>query len=1206
MEKNWTSAQLDAITSHGRDLLVSAGAGSGKTAVLTERIIRRLTDENSPAQITRMLIVTFTKAAAGELKERISKAVSEALAQNPNNRRLARQLTSLDRASICTIHSFCLDVLKQAGSDAGLPASFRIADDVEIKLLRGSIMNELIDDCYSGETGNEKLNGFAEFAENFIGTKGDDALADIFLSIETALSSFTEHIEFVKNFANQLKVSDLDFALTECGKEIIDLVKGKFITHRETMAAVLPEIADDEKLTKAYYSPFCRDIEFIDRVLAACEKGSYSLVSSAMHSHIPERLGIVRGYEIPASVQSAKDARSSFSDDRKRLLAKFFSLSDEELAKNRLDTAEALEKLYALLEEFLKRFEKEKKSRGIVDFTDLERLTLRLLVKNGQPTPAAKAISLGFDEIYIDEYQDVNAVQDAIFSAVSNGHNRFMVGDIKQSIYAFRGAEPHIFSEYRNRFKKLEDAEGTDGASVFLSDNFRCDDTVIRFSNAVSSCLFTGGRGDIPFYHEDLLIHSKKDTESGEPVHIVLINSADAPEDTEADGDDGYISSNEAEYVARETAKLLKSGKKNDGSPIRPSDIAILMRSAKAQASAFEEAFERYGIPLYNNVNADFFENAEVLLALCMLNIIDNPTGDIYLAGALRSPVFNFTLDELITVRRHTSEGCLYDALRAYTSDKGFTKGKEFLETLEKWRAKAEGLPVDRLVWYIYRDTDLPALVYDKDNPERRANLMLLYEYARRFEASSFKGLYNFIRYLNDILENKAQLENAKIFGESSETVKLMTIHQSKGLEFPVCFICGTGKKFNESDLRANIVMERSLGIALKLADTTGFARYDTPIRQAIVKRLSDSQLEEEMRILYVAMTRARERLYVTAAVKDADKLLSDAAEDAAHLSKYVILRNGGYMRWILTALEHYRITENCTVPVDIAVTGGPDLADTELSEASAPKSTANIPYDFTEIEKTVRDRFDFVYPHEAASRIPAKLSVSKLVPTLLDEDAAELEIKKEAFNFKKKRPAFIDGELTDSPATGAERGTATHLFMQFCDFSRFSSFTDDLEATVMDEAARLSERKYMTAKAASLVDVSKLAGFFESSLFAEICFAKNVYREHRFNVALPASDFTENPELAANLAGETVLVQGVIDCFFENPDGTVTLIDYKTDSIPNGMSDEEAEAMLTERHRLQLSYYKSACRRISAKEISKVFIYSFGLGRPIDITDKL
>ena len=1190
MARNWTKAQLSAIEASGRELLVSAGAGSGKTAVLTERIIRRLTDPESPAEITRMLVVTFTHAAADELKERISSALTQALAKQPHDRRLARQLLSLDRAKISTIHSFCLDILRENVGGNGPSTGFRIADIAEMTLLRKSIMNELIDDYYSGGVDAFPIDDFGAFADTFVGTKSDDALADIFLGIEDDLSSFTEHIEFIKKFAAELTSDEEDFGKTRCGKEILGLIGGRLGVYRDVFAQILSELLSDEKLTKVYYPAFSDDIDFIDRVVFACEQGDYFAASELFSGFEPTRLGSARGVALSPEIEYAKAVRDDFKKDVKKLGGEYFSLTREQLAGNCRDTADALNKLYTLLSAFLERFEAEKHRRSLVDFGDLERLAYNTLVgSDGTPTDAARAVAERYDEIYIDEYQDVNALQDAIFAAVSNGRNRFMVGDIKQSIYAFRGAEPMIFADYRRRFGTLDDGRDN-GAAIFLSNNFRCDKRVIDFTNIVSGCLFTSGRGDIPFTKDDLLIHSKVDTEQGEPVHVVLVDGSD-------EEDDSDVSLREAEYIAGEISRLLKEGKKNNGEPIRPSDIAILMRSEKAHSAALAAAFDACGIPYHNSGNGDFFENAEILLALCILNIIDNPTRDIYLAGALRSPVFGFTLDDLVNIRKISSDGCLYDALRLYCGKEDFPKGREFLNKFARWRERAEGMPVDRLLWYIYTDTDLLALVYDKENAARRANLMLLYEYARRFEASSFKGLYNFIRYINDVLEEKAQLKNAQIQGEASDTVKLMTIHHSKGLEFPVCFVCGTGKKFNEMDLKSNIIIERSLGISLKLSDSTGFARYDTPIRRALISRLSDSMLEEEMRVLYVAMTRARERLYITALVKNPEQMLETAELSADRLSRYVVMKNGGYMRWILMALLHHERTHSGELPYVIeTVLPCSETVDISPLEAVLP----SIPAPTDELAALVRERFDFVYPHAAASKLPAKLSVSKLVPTLLDEDAAELDEPTVPYSFEGKRPLFLDSYAAPT-ATGAERGTATHLFMQFCDFSRFYN-TDDIAQTVEDEAARLAERRFITKRMASLVNVRQLARFFAGDTFAEICASPRVIREHRFNVKLPASEFTQDASLAAALDGETVLVQGVIDCFYENPDGTLTLIDYKTDHISPELDRDGAVQLLLERHRLQLMYYKSACEKITAKRVSRVAIYSFALGETVEV----
>ncbi len=1192
MAREWTKAQTAAIEHRGTDLLVSAGAGSGKTAVLTERIIRRLTDRDNPAEITRMLIVTFTKAAAGELKERIASAIESALAENPGNKRLSRQLPALDRAKICTIHSFCLDVLKEHGGSELIPADFRIADETEITLLRKGIMNNLIEKLYS-DSADIKIDGFEDFADMFVGTKSDNELADIFLGIEKALSSYPEHIEFIKRTADYLANYDGDFAATPYAKEILSYVSGKFDRYRNIFADVLSEITSDEKLNKAYYPPFTNDIDFIDSVNAAIDSENFENICAAFRAFSPVRLGVVRNAELSSELEYAKEMRGEFHDERKEFAAKYFSLSPEALNKNCKATAIALNKLYTILRTFCDQFAGEKKRRAIVDFSDLERLTYELLVSSDSPAPAALALRDSFDEVYIDEYQDVNAVQDGIFAAVSRGDNRFMVGDIKQSIYAFRGSDPMIFADYRRRFSSPDE----NGTAIFLSANFRCDKNIIDFSNIVSLCLFTSGRGDVDFREEDMLVHGKLGDENGEPVHIVLIDDSDSESEDE-------ISSKEAMYIARESARLIKEGKKNDGSPIRPSDIAVLMRSTKAHATALSEAFDSVGIPYFNNVKGEFFENAEVLLALSIINIIDNPTRDIYLAGALRSPIFGFTLSDLIRVRKFTPEGSLYSALAALCEAEDFPKGRYFLDKLSMWQRKAAGMRVDRLLWYIYTDTDLLALVYDKENAAKRANLMLLYEYARRFEASSFKGLYNFIRYINDILEEKAELETAKVFGESSDTVKLMSIHQSKGLEFPVCFICGTGKKFNDNDLRRNIVMDKSLGISLKLSDETGFARYDTVIRQSILRRISDSQLEEEMRILYVAMTRARERLYVTALAKEPQKLLDSAYADSLHLSRDSIMKNRGYMHWILTAAErHKRISPDSALPFEISVMGTDevpmDIGETE-AESEIKESTES-----TDFSALVRERFDFKYPSPSAAKLPAKLSVSKLYPGVLDEDAGEeLAIAEEKYSFAERRPLFLDGNTSELPASGTERGTATHTFMQFCDFSLFSKndTPEALAEKIEREAERLAERKFITKRASKLINIKKIAGFFGSELFSGIKASPSVFREKRFNVFLPASDFTTDKSLAEEISGETILVQGVIDCFFENPDGTLTLLDYKTDYIRDGMTKENAAKLLTERYYLQLSYYRAALEKISMKKVSRTVIYSFGGGYEIEI----
>lgn len=1260
MARNWTKQQLEAIVDRGHNLLVSAGAGSGKTAVLTERIIRRLCDNENPAEITRMLVVTFTKAAAAELKARISSALNDELARDPSNRRLARQLLQLDRAKICTIHSFCLDLLREHFAMLGIPADFRVADDAESKLLRQNLMDELIEDYYAGKSipTEYAIDDFGRLADSLVGIKADDKLADKLLKLYTMFESYRDSIGFLEKFANELETdASCDFGESRCGQVTLRIVSERLEYYRGQLADTLPDLMNDDLLSRAYLPAIEQDIDYIREVIRLCLNQDYAGLFKQMNSYSAARLGAVRGAS--DDVKAIKDKRDRFKKEREKLAKKFCSLTPEKIAVNQQRTADMLTQLYRLLALFDERVKNEKHRRAIVDFSDIERLAYTLLVaSDGRPTDTARSISELYDEIYIDEYQDVNSVQDAIFAAVSRENNRFMVGDVKQSIYGFRGAEPDIFQSYRQSYAHLGDSEtvSPSGYTIYLSDNFRCDKEIIEFANLVSERLFTNATGALPYYPEDGLVHSKSGVEQGIPVKLLIVgNSDDSDDDADSgsdsdenaaesmaydnnsvdDSDNEDIPTAEAICVANEIKKLLAYGKKDDGSPIRPSDIAILMRSAKTDSEPFCAVLEAAGIPVYNNLAGDFFENAEILLALCLLNTIDNPGRDIYLAGLLKSQLFEFTLDELILIRRHVDKGSLYDALSAYTIDTDFEKGRRFLEFLNRWQDKARRLPVDRLLWQLYLETDLPALVRMGDSTRRRANLYMLYEYARRFESSSFKGLYNFIRYINDLIVKGARLEDAKVYSDASDTVKLMTIHQSKGLEFPVVFICGCAKKFNVRDLNENIVVEPKLGAAVKLLDQTGFARCDTPVRQAISAKLADSLYEEEMRVLYVAMTRARERLYLTGKAAKPQKLVDACRADAARLSRLTVLRNGGFLRWVLTAIYDYEashaerpytielIDQSTLTRPDESGKSAPDTDDKFDNNMTTTISTSGVNGSITSVDNTsddleldriIHERFDFVYPHKARLKLPAKLSVSELYPTILDDDDPPAKLPQSGFNptdateddikkptvFTSKLPLFMSDKAADA-GSAAERGTATHLFMQFCDFDRLDC-TDKLNTRIDDECARLTEQRFITPRIASLINKSQLRGFFQSRIFSEIRASHKVYREYRFNCELPANEFTADPNLMSELVDEKILVQGVIDCFFVNSDGDITLLDYKTDYIPRAMPRGEAVELLRSRHQLQLGYYRAACEAVSAKRVSRLVIYAFGLGCEIEL----
>lgn len=1188
MAMKWTKAQETAIDSRGRTLLVSAAAGSGKTAVLTARIIKRLMDPHNPIDISRMLVVTFTKAAAAELRSRIQKALSEEITANPSNHALSRQAVKLGYAKICTIHSFCYDIIRSNFEQLGIGANVRVADDTEIKIIYSDVMERVINELYDAQPESCIINDFAAFADNFI-TDRDERLNDIMNGIYNKVRSFPDGVEYIKKSSEyMISASSEEFLNSRFGVIISDDIKKQLEYFISVYSDAIIYLAGEAVYEKNYLPAFEYDLNFMNNLNRLLDKGIYSEIKIFLNSYNRPKLGSGVKKEMQTDeTDFYRKVRDDFNTQRKIILDRYFSLDEIQIKENMLKTAQLCHEIYMLLRLFEEKLIAEKKSRCIVDFNDLEQMTYKLLYKDGLPTSFAREQALRYDEIYIDEYQDVNELQDKIFNAVSNDYNRFMVGDIKQSIYGFRGASPEIFSDYRDRFPKYSEKNSA-ANTIFLSDNFRCDTSIIDFTNIIFKGLFSNNSGYVPYYDEDRLIYSKNDNgHISARVEVAVIKKVI---ETENDDDASESSSsNEAVYVVNRIRLLIKEG-------YSPKDITILLRSAKNNAQLFETELAKLGMPYYNGVTRDFFENAEVLLMLCVLNCIDNPTRDIYLAGALKSSLFGVTLNELVQIRTYGGDGSLYDALKEYTSKFAFSKGIYFIDKLTIYRKYAEGQPVDRLIWFIYRDTSIMSLIYDNDKTGkniRRSNLMLLYEYARRFEASSFRGLYNFIRYLNDIISERETLETAKISAESDDAVKIMTVHQSKGLEFPVCFLCGTEKKFNKSDIIPNILINRVTGMASKLRDNTGFARYDTSMRRAVALKIIENNLDEEMRVLYVALTRARERLIVTASSSDPQKLINACTLNARYISPYSLSESPSYIKWIITALKSVYY-ENCCI---LQIIDGINVISEREDKVNEPLLTVECnDKSIEEIVDIIKERFEFRYPFMHMSKVPAKISVSELYPSVLDgEDTSA------GFNTINKKPNLLERPrfmetTTPDKASSADRGTATHVFMQFCDFRKTERYG------VKTELERLVTDSFIPRSSAELVNINQIQLFFNSRLYSAMKNSRRLWREIRFNIKLPASEFSADEDLKEQLADEYILVQGVIDCFFFDINDHLILVDYKTDYIPADMRDnlENVKKMLIDRHRLQLSYYKSACERITRKPVYAAYIYSFGLG--IDI----
>ena len=1195
MSKNWTDKQKLAINTRGKTLLVSAAAGSGKTATLTERIVRSITDESNPADISKMLIVTFTRLSAADLKRKISNAISEQLANNPTSRHLSRQLVLLESAHICTIDSFYLNIVRENFQRLNLPSNFRLADEGEMALIRREVMDAIIERHYDAKSDDD--NVFLTFVENFTSTKQTDALAEVFLDLENKLSSSLLGINTIHSIISNLK-NDLnnDFFVSKHGKIIRNYLYKAASSYYSSLCYCCDVISASPEASKSYLSAFAYEKEFYNELIEILKQNNYNLARNKVLSFNKQKLGSLKKEFQSEEILLCKSLRDEEVKFVASMAKKFFMFDCDQIKEVTNQTINVLESLYNIFSEFQKDSLAQKIKRRVFGFDDIRYFTYQLLTDaNGNPSDIALAYRDKFDEIYIDEYQDVDAMQDKIFTLISRENNRFMVGDIKQSIYSFRGADTDVFAGYKKHFPPIENANSSNDALIFMSNNFRCDENVIDFTNLIFSFLFSHCGESIEYNVEDNLIFSKIEEDRILPSQKVNLTIITADESAKEDEDDSQNEESqtdinpEALWIASEINRLIKCEKNANGSSIQPRDIAILMRSS-TPAYDITRALELYNIPCSDNSKYDLFETPDVLLALSLLSSIDNPHKDIPLAATLYSPIFAYEMDELVEIRYKADPSLsLFEAICNYSGDNDAIKEKNryFIDKLTQYRIKSTALPIDKLLNHIYRDLSMYAL-----SNANEQNLTRLYEMARKFEASSFKGLSNFITYINELIEND-KVPSLTYEDADNNCVQMITAHKSKGLEFPVCFICNTQSSFNMDDIKPNMLYHPRATIALKLAYNAGMARLNTPLREAVALEMINAQTEEEMRILYVALTRARERLYITAHTRSKlDKLCDNAKLTRQFASDFTIKKCKNWLSMILAAIyplqDGNSFTFNALEKSEI---------DTSLSSIDENLISSNSKILITKQDvDTIQSRLDYVYPYIYLNKLPAKLSVSKLTPTILDDiddDAATLESFDEAKILEIEE--FFESK---SKINSADKGTATHLFLQFCDFENAE------KNGVKEELSRLVNKRFIAPNLAELINIKQVEKFFESKFYAILKNARKTYREQRFNILLPASHFTENKAFKSEINEEEILVQGVIDLFFEDENGDIVLCDYKTDYLTNEelYSKELVKDKMKVRHSKQLEYYAMAIERFLGKQPNKIMIYSLPLGEAVEI----
>ena len=1207
MGRTWTPSQEAAMRLDGKTLLVSAAAGSGKTSVLTERIIRKLTDTEHPADLSRMLIVTFTRAAAAELKGRIAKALTDAMAKDPENAHLSRQLFLLGSAQISTIDSFFQKAVRANFERLSLPASFRMADEAEVLPIATEIMDGLLEEYYdryaqdiaqNSPFAKLQNNPFAQTLDNLMSGRSDGKLDSVLRDFLTRFSAEPEGVEILGRFAKELNdAANAEYFSTSYGlivrEYLCELFEGYIVFLKKTMA----HLDATPDMCAKYIGIVESDLNYCYAMKKALHEGIYEHAREVAYTFVSGRFPTSK--EKTNEILLYQDWRKKFKSDIEKRVQDLLQYPVEIIAEQMRLTALPTQILWRFYSEYTARLLSEKLERGLLEFDDVRAMLYKLLTdKDGNPTPFAEELASSYDAVYIDEYQDVDYLQDRIFALIGK-NRRFMVGDIKQSIYGFRGSEPSIFAGYRREMPLYTepDAEDADGICVFMSDNFRCDKPVIEFANKVCAFLFSACEKTVGYRPQDDLVCSKSIDAITAPEHPVPVTLAvfDAPprkkskEDTDDDTEDVR---EEAVWVAAEISRLLREEKLDNGAPIRPSDIAILVRN-KNHGATYTDELAKLGIPVLSPTSSDMAQDPLLYDMLNLLKSVDNPWRDLPLSEFLLSPIGEFDLEELSEIRASAeSSVALYDALLTVAEDENHpltSKCNTVIAWLDDMRRLANTQPADRFLRLLYQEDRIAHL---SDKPV----LLYLYEQARIYQKNAFCGLYGFLSHFTKLLEGDKL--NGEGFGAAEDAVTVMTVHHSKGLEFPVVFLSSTGSPFNKDDLKKNLLYHREVGIACKLYNEASGNLEDTALRAALCLKVDHEQIEESIRTLYVALTRARERMYITGTLSGKWETAMTNASLIQRGNRASILGASNMLSWILAALfEGGKLDENLPLTLVHPLLGEVERGLPVSFGATAPENEAALSPVAERYAAIYRAKETMQYPFAFLQGMPTKAAASKLSADLLDrlsnkedeEGALEAQI---ALLQSATQPFDSLLQAQEKPSA-TEIGSATHAFLQFCNYERL------MKTSTAEEAERLVADGFMSRRAADILHHKQLKAFCESDLMVLIQMATRVQRELKFGVLTPMRELTQNEDLARRLGDETLFVQGSIDLLLTMPDGRLILVDYKTDHI----SDEERAnptlltKRLKERHGHQLNCYAEAVCDLFGRAPDEVRIYSLPLG---------
>ena len=1218
-------------------------------------------------------MVTFTNAAASEMRERVLDAIYKKLEEDPENENLQRQITLLNMASICTIDSFCLDVVKNNFYELeNVSPNFRIADTPEIELLKQEILDELFENKYL-----EENKDFTKLINTYTSYRDDTPLKDLILSIYSYISSSPYPLKWLNEKIEMFNIKDeleKDFRQTPWGNVLLEEMDEELIDDIAILTDSIEglEYEIDLEEYKQTIESDKKQLTILKENLNNWDK-SYEIAKNIKFATWPRK-------KVESEIKDEiKKIRDNVKKKFNRKIDKIFVSDSKQSNQDIYDMYSVLKKLENLIVEFDEAFSKKKRDKNIVDFIDIEHFALNILVKDVKKTinekgevqeeiiktEVAKKYTEKFEEIAIDEYQDSNLVQEFILSSISKGNNMFMVGDVKQSIYRFRQAMPKLFLDKYARFETV----GTDtkclinmsndvekqsstksdmksetnsdcpkclnGRKIQLFKNFRSRDNVLDFTNLIFKDIMSKSLGEVDYNEDEYLNFGAEDYKKinqNLKTEIDIIDmkpEEDVQNNKEDMSNDVYLEKTddseeelehlenievEAKYVANKIKSLVEGKyqiydrKKELFRDITYKDIAILLRSTKDKANIYEQELINLGIPVFSDSNQEYLDSIEIQTIMSVLKIIDNPMQDIPLVTVLRSNIGKFTDNELVEIRLADKYDNFYKCMQKAKVDvKPQLKEKieKFLRQIELWRKEQEFLSLDELIWKIYSDTGYYNYVGLMPNGNlRQANLKMLFERAKKYETASFKGLYNFINFIEKLKMNSGDLSSAKIIGENDDVIRIMSIHKSKGLEFPIVFLVNTNKKFNEQDIKKNpVLLHQELGIGAKYINYNAQVEYDTLTREAIKNVIRNENISEEMRILYVALTRAKEKLIITGISNDYSKQLEDIeqqkniyARKSGKINPILVKKYKSYLDWILLVylyeknntkdlLEINRIQPN-TIFENKQENNKKEYTSQKIIEILNKKeiSKDNVNY--------IKEQIECEYPNKLSIDIPTKSSVTKIKQMKQKQIGIDFEslerIEERTDNSKDitfDKPKFLQEEK-EFKITSAQKGTLIHLCMQKLNPKE----EYDLQK-IKDLIQNLQLKQIITEKEAEAINPYKILEFTKSNIWNDLKNAKEIYQEKPFYINVPAKEiYDEDVE-------ESILVQGIIDLYYINKDDEVILLDYKTDYVEKGKENE-----LIQKYKKQLELYKQALEYSLEKKVKKKYIYSVYLGKEIEL----